>query len=295
MSLQSICLRLSAKRSDAKRDAGLTTPSDIIRFDNIRYGKYGKWNLLDVYRPADAAGKLPVIISVHGGGWVYGDKDLYQHYCMSLAQRGFAVVNFSYRLAPRYRYPAQMNDINKVIRWTLKHGKEYGIDTRHVFLVGDSAGAHLAALYCCLCSNPAYAAKYHLKPPKDFLPTAVALNCGVYTMAKSLPSNRGMESGLLKDLLGPGYTEYEIGRITPWKYITSDFPPVFVMTGTGDFLKEQAPYLTRRLEKHHVPFQYKIYGTEENLLPHVFHCDMYSPDARQCNDDECAFFRSFLS
>ena len=55
---------------------------------------------LDVYRPKlNIKGKLPVIMSVHGGGWVYGDKDVYQWYCMNLAQRGFAVVNYSYRLA----------------------------------------------------------------------------------------------------------------------------------------------------------------------------------------------------
>ena len=63
-----------------------------------------KWQKLDVYRQKDATGKLPVIVSVHGGGWVYGDKERYQFYCMDLAERGFAVVNFSYRLAPEYKF-----------------------------------------------------------------------------------------------------------------------------------------------------------------------------------------------
>ncbi|MFR5151238.1 MAG: carboxylesterase family protein [Ruminococcus sp.] len=60
----------------------------------------GRCRELDVYRPKQAQGEdLPVIISVHGGAWMYGDKERYQYYCMSLAQRGFAVVNFTYRLA----------------------------------------------------------------------------------------------------------------------------------------------------------------------------------------------------
>ena len=86
---------------DAKRDEGLTTPDCIERFDNIRYGEHER-NILDVYRPKDQKGKLPLIVSIHGGGWVYGSKEINQFYCMSLAERGFAVVNFSYRLAPEF-------------------------------------------------------------------------------------------------------------------------------------------------------------------------------------------------
>ena len=64
--------------SDAKRDAGLTTPSDIQRFDNICYGKDPVWQSLDLYRPKSMDGKkLPVIVSVHGGAWVYGTKEIY--------------------------------------------------------------------------------------------------------------------------------------------------------------------------------------------------------------------------
>ncbi|MBQ9809830.1 MAG: hypothetical protein IJM52_01590, partial [Spirochaetales bacterium] len=69
--------------ADRKKNAGLSTPDDIVRFDDISYGPDPVWNLLDVYRPREAQGKLPVIIDVHGGGWVYGDKYVYQYYCMS--------------------------------------------------------------------------------------------------------------------------------------------------------------------------------------------------------------------
>ena len=104
MSLTSFMVRTMFKRGDDKRDAGCTTPEDVRRFDDIVYGLNPRWNRLDVYRPKDAEGLLPVIVSVHGGGWVYGDKERYQYYCMSLAQQGFAVVNFTYRLAPDDRY-----------------------------------------------------------------------------------------------------------------------------------------------------------------------------------------------
>ena len=64
-------LREEFAAGDEKRDANFTTPEDICRCDNIPYGPDPVWNLLDVYRPKGAEGKLPVIVNVHGGGWVF--------------------------------------------------------------------------------------------------------------------------------------------------------------------------------------------------------------------------------
>ena len=55
--------------------------------------------------------KYPVIVSVHGGGWFYGDKELYSHYCCLLAEHGYVVVNFNYRLSPQNKYPAAIEDV----------------------------------------------------------------------------------------------------------------------------------------------------------------------------------------
>ena len=118
MSAVSDFVRKSFKEGDDIRDAGLTTPEDVVRYDDILYGTDPKWQVLDLYRPKNKEGeKLPVIVSIHGGGWVYGDKERYQYYCMSLAERGFAVVNFTYRLAPEFKYPAPLEDTN-LITWT---------------------------------------------------------------------------------------------------------------------------------------------------------------------------------
>ena len=61
--------------ADAKRDSEKKTPEDILRFDNILYGEDEKWQILDVYKLKSAEGRLPVIVNVHGGGWVYGTKE----------------------------------------------------------------------------------------------------------------------------------------------------------------------------------------------------------------------------
>ena len=293
MSIASIIFRANCRRNDKKRDAGLTTPDDIIRFDNISYGPYGKWNLLDVYRPKAAKRDLPVIVSVHGGGWVYGDKELYQYYCMSLAQQGFAVVNYTYRLAPNFKFPASLEDTDSVFRWVLKHTDQYGFDAKHIFAVGDSAGAHNLGLYCCLCADPSYASTYSFAPPQGFVPTAVALNCGVYQIRKG--KKRDMTAQLMADLLPEKGTEAELKQISVIDHLSPAFPPTFLMTCEGDFLAEAAPPMEEALRAIGVPVEYHYYGDKDHVLGHVFHCNMHLPEAAKCNQDECNWFKTFLS
>ena len=278
MSFTSFMLRTAFRRSDDKRDAGLTTPEGIERFDDLRYGEDARWNLLDVYRPKGIEGKLPVIVSVHGGGWVYGDKERYQYYCMSLAEHGFAVVNFTYRLAPKHKFPAALENTNAVFHWLMRHGADYGLEPSRVFGVGDSAGAQLLGLFGCLCTNPAYASGFAFSAPAGFVPTAVALNYGVYEVKKS--GKKDLTTALMEDYL-PGKG-------------TEAFPPSFVMTCEGDFVADQAPPLVERLKELGVAADYHYYGDREHVLGHVFHCNVRSADAQRCNKDECDFFKSFL-
>lgn len=291
MSQTSERLRLEFRQGDDIRDAGLETPADIERCDDIAYGDDPLWQALDVYRPKGRGEKLPVIVSIHGGGWVYGDKQRYQYYCMSLAQRGFAVVNFSYRLAPEHKYPAQMEDVNAVFAWVMAHAGEYGMDSSRLFAVGDSAGAHMLALYACICTNPEYAATYAFKPPEDMKLSAIALACGVYEFDQAGGS---LNLELMADLLPGGGTPGELDWIRPIGHITPDFPPTFAFTATGDYLNAQTPLLVEALRKNEVPFCFRFFGDSRNRLQHVFHCDMRLADGKMCNDEQCDFFRRFL-
>ena len=276
----------SNTRDDKKRDAGLTTPADIERFDDIRYGEYER-NVLDVYRPKQFSGKLPVIVSVHGGGWVYGDKTINQFYCMSLAQHGFAVVNFSYRLSPKYKHPTPLIDTNNVFKWVLENADAYGFDTDNVFAVGDSVGANIIGFFCCLCLDNEYAKRLSIEPPKDFVPKALGLNCGLYYL------QRGKElllDNLAAEYFPKGGTDEEYDEIDLKRHIKAKFPPSFIATANEDFLRPQAKPFYEFLKSLGVETEYHCYGDEENALNHVFHINIKLAQARECNKDECAFF-----
>ena len=291
MSLLSMYIRYDFGKGDRKRDAGLKTPEDVRRFDNISYGRDKKYQLLDVYRPKDVEGKLPVIVSVHGGGWVYGTKETYQFYCMSLAQRGFAVVNYYYRLAPEHRYPAQIEDTNAVIKWIIGNGDAYGFDTDNVFAVGDSAGGHLLSVYAAMLNDEAYAKHYGIDTPEGFRFNAIALNCGLYRQEYT---RKGTAARLLNDLLPKGWTREDLDMLNSTDKIRQGYPPTYVMSANGDFLRGQVDLIVPELEKNGIPHVVKIYGDEKNTLGHVFHVNMKLKDAALCNDEECAFFRSYM-
>ena len=123
-----------------------------IRVDRgLVYGSAGGRPLeLDLYRPGLGRwkGLRPAIAMIHGGAWIKGDKrddrDLAEHF----VRAGFVAVAINYRLAEddASRYPAQLDDVQKAVRWVRKHAAEYGIDPNRVGAFGHSAGGHLAAL-----------------------------------------------------------------------------------------------------------------------------------------------------
>lgn len=284
-------VRKQFTEGDIKRDAGNTTPADIERFDDIVYGTDAAWQSLDVYRPRDLKGKLPVIISFHGGGWVYGSKEVYQWYTMSLAQRGFAVINFTYRLAPEFQFPSPLEDMNLVVEWMLDNAEKYGLDTKNVFAVGDSAGGHGIALYNCILTNPVYAANFAFQAPKGFRFNAVGLNCGAYKIVMD-SEKPDLTAALMNDYLRSGTNDAELIQVL--NHITKDFPPSFVMTCDGDFLKNDAGLLVPVLLENNVETELHFYTGKKEPLGHVFHCNIKMAEADICNDEECAFFRKHL-
>ena len=295
MSEMSEWVRANFARGDAERDRGLTRPEDVVRFDNIAYGEDPRWQSLDVYRPAGRVGeKLPVIVSVHGGGWVYGDKELYQFYCMSLAQRGFAVVNFSYRLAPEVKFPASLEDTNAVFAWVLSHAEEYGFDTDNVFAVGDSAGGHNLLMFTALCTNPDYAKEFPFAPPRGFVPRGIGLNCAAVLIVLSEKPEDVFFTGLMKDYLPEQGSEREQRLIHTLDHVNGAFPPVFLMTAEEDMLKADAMALSQKLLEQDIPFVFRYYRSEEEKLGHVFHLNVRSKAAKLCNDEECRFFEGLM-
>ncbi len=101
-------------------------------------------HLLDLFLPAKAAGRLPLVVWIHGGGWQAGSKEG----CPAqwLVGKGYVVASINYRLSQHAVFPAQIEDCKAAIRWLRAHSAEYAIDPDRIGVFGGSAGGHLVAL-----------------------------------------------------------------------------------------------------------------------------------------------------
>ena len=290
MSLQCAFMRFISAKSDQRRDAAIPLPTGITECRNISYGEHGEDSLLDVYYPDGTTSPLPTIVSIHGGGYVYGSKEIYRRYGMDMARRGFAFVNFNYRLAPKWKFPTPLADTNAVLEWVSRNHQRYHLDPQRIILVGDSAGAQLASQYAAIFTNPEYAALFHLNLPEIHI-CALGLNCGIYDAATLAAQPR---KGLNLDYLGKELPASD-PRFQVLEAITAYYPPAFITTACHDFLRANAEPMYQHLTAKGVPAQWRCYGSEEDkTVSHVFHVNIVLPDALRCNDDAAEFFRKYI-
>ena len=295
MSITSHIVRTLFTIGDLKRDLGWVPPTDVEAIENVSYGSCDKWHLLDLYRPKDTEGKLPVLLNIHGGAWVYGDKKVYAPYCMYLATQGFAVVNASYRLAPKHTFPAPLEDVGAMVEWVVDHAEEYGLDVSNLFFVGDSAGAHLATAYTAVQLNEAYANSFPgIKVDALFVPKGLLLNCGVFDMEVEWKKQGRALTPFLSDLLGEKPTVEAVNQMSPAQFITSDFPPVHLTTSNGDLLRKHSYRLKEVLEKKGVEVVFKDYGEKKKPQGHVFHLNLKNKVGQECNADQLEFVKQMM-
>lgn len=125
-----------------------TSAAQIKVAKDVDYGKkQGKVsNQLNVYYPADTLAKKGVVIFIHGGSWSGGKKETYWWLGRNLARKGLVAVMINYGLAPDQQYAQMAADCATAVTWVSQHISQYGGDTGRIFLMGHSAGGHLAEL-----------------------------------------------------------------------------------------------------------------------------------------------------
>ena len=153
--------------------SSLMTSSEIIDFiflNQYSYGGLDPRQILEIaYRPNDAS-PTPIVLFIHGGSWIGGDKMMMRHYQEQVVDAGYGYVSMNYRLITGgATYIDMLNDIGLVIQFLIDFSSNFNIDTTRMAIVGESAGAHLAMLYAYRNVSP-IPIKFvmGLVPPVDF-------------------------------------------------------------------------------------------------------------------------------
>jgi acetyl esterase/lipase len=206
---------------------------------DLSYGDHGRHNRLDIWHradlPADAA--APVLVQVHGGAWMIGEKRGQAHPLMShLAERGWVCVTINYRLSPRARWPEHIVDVKRALAWTKANIAGHGGDPSFVVITGGSAGGHLAALTALTPGHRPF------QPGFEEADTSVAAAVpfyGVYDFTdRDGTAGRALVPFLERQVMHSRLAENRVlwDEASPISHVRADAPPFFVLHGANDVL-----------------------------------------------------------
>ena len=193
---------------------------------------------LDVYRPHEATGAMPVVLFFHGGSWRHGTRAEYGFVGRALAAHGVLAIVADYRKFPDGAFPRFEQDAANAARWTFDHAADFGGDPHRIFIAGHCAGAHIAAL---LASDARYLGAVGLQPhdfagaigiagPYDFLPLTDPAIIEVFGARADWPASQ------------------------PVRFVDGDEPPFLLLQGDGDRVVEprNASAMAAVLRRHGV-------------------------------------------
>lgn len=282
---------------DKSKHAKQNPPKDIELISDIPYIDDGNYyHKLDIMYPNSISkgDKLPVIIDIHGGGWMYGDKGLNENYCRALADKGYVVFDINYRLVPDVNVNEQIKDVMSALKWIGKNINNYPCDSDNIMLTGDSAGGMLASYASVLLQSE------ELRNIFETESADINLTALVLTSPVSYMKDGGWFSIYTKPLWGKGYKnsktyEYmDFDKILPF---AKEMPPTYLITSSGDTLaQKQTVKLYNLLKKNGVSCELANYGKEYGKsLPHVFSVlQPFEPAGKDAIDKELAFYKNAM-
>lgn len=223
-------------KSDKKRMATQTPPEKVVKVKDIPYIDDGNpYHKFDVFYPEGKIAKegLPVIIDIHGGGWMYATKDLNEYYCMELAKKGYCVFSISYRLVPDVTVNEQIKDCTEALAFIRANMKDYPANKKTVMLTGDSAGGQLALYSTILNNNP------DAREIFGTVDTKLNIKCLLLTSPVTYAKSGGWFSIYTKKMWGKDYktkSTYNYMDLNEIMELANDMPPTYFITSSGDTL-----------------------------------------------------------
>ncbi|MFJ8513733.1 alpha/beta hydrolase [Lysinibacillus xylanilyticus] len=250
---------------------------------DITYPSKYQENKLDLYLPQGNSKQLPVILFIHGGGFITGDKFMAANYSRALATDGYAVVSMNYELAPGATLFDQTKQVGEVWSYLQHLASEYPLDPTRVILAGSSAGAFLAGEFALIQSNAEYAKLVDIPQlmPANTI-NGLLLYSAPYDITELL--NNDLKSSLqfvLKrmgwGILGDKNWMNKSDFLNLSKYVTKDFPPAFVTDGNTNSFESQARTFVDTLKEKDVQVNSLFFDPAEMKVGHGYQFDMASP------------------
>jgi acetyl esterase/lipase len=248
---------------------------------------------LDIYTPdGGEATPRPVILWIHGGGFISSSSATVADYTILLAHAGYTVASLDYSLAPGAKYPAPIQQGNAALRFLRANAARFGGDPARIVLGGDSAGAQIASELAAVQTDPALARSAGLTAaaPLGTL-RGVVLFCGIYDMrtvgSTGFPALR---TYLWAYTGSRDWTSYpSIDQLSTVLHVTPQYPATFISVGDADPFQSQANELASALKKNAVPLTTLFWTGTGDHLNHEYQFNFKLPQAQTAFQRTLAF------
>ena len=253
-------------------------PGDVRQntsvLEDIDYESVFPRGKLDLYTANDQKADRPVLVWVHGGGYVGGDKKAPEAWARTIAARlGVAVASIDYCLAPEQHYPVPVIQLGEALRFLSDNAARFGLDPTRVFLAGDSAGAQITSQFAALVSSPTLQKTMNLFPSlrKEDL-RGLLLCCGLYNMDTALRTH----FPALRTFMWAYTNEKKLSKfarkdeLSTVKNITPDYCDVYLTCGNADPFIKQALELHKVLEGTGVPCEAYFPTSKSKKMGHEY-------------------------
>jgi acetyl esterase/lipase len=248
---------------------------------------------LDIYTPDGGGGQpRPVILWIHGGGFISSSAATVADYAILLAHAGYTVASLDYSLAPGSRYPVPVRQGNAALRFLRANAGRFGGDPARIVLGGDSAGAQIASELAAAQTDPGLARSAGLSAavPSGAL-RGVVLFCGLYDLRTVGSTGFPALRTYLWAYTGVrDWTSYSaIDQLSTVLHVTSGYPPTFLSVGDADPFASQAAELASALRRHAVRLTTLFWTGTGDHLNHEYQFNFDLPQARTAFQRTLAF------
>lgn len=261
---------------------------NTVQFNDLDYSSKYKDGTLDIVVPRQTTKSTPVILWVHGGAFVGGDKKDVTEYAVQLADKGYAVVNMNYELAPSAQYPTPLKQMDEVYQFMQKQAKTYNLDMNKLYIAGDSAGAQIASQYINIQVDSDYAKAIQL--PQTIDPQSIKgalLFCGPYDLSAftNLGGNKVIDFFLnrvawayIGEKDWQNSTTTSLASLTD--HISKNYVPSFITDGNTGSFENQGKKLSAILQSYSIPVEDVFYPVKTAELVHEYQFMMNLPESQ---------------
>lgn len=260
--------RAAFEKSTAVRNKKLPFPENVMEYKNISYMNDGNQaHRLDIFRPKGRDNEiLPVIVNVHGGGMILGNKEFNRHFCAVISAMGYLVFSVEFRLVPDVQVYEQFADISAAMDYIKEIIPKYSGDSERVYAIADSGGAYLLTYTIAMQKSKKLADAAQVTPTALNV-RALGLISGMFYTTKFDKIGLFMP----KYLYGKGYKKSAFAPYVNPEHpdIVTSLPPCYLITSHNDSLGHYTLNIEKALTKYGIPHELVNYPKNPKLT-HAF-------------------------